>query len=1045
MLDMQNTNMSDNLTIKGACTGNGATQDFSKQSVIRTHHQIIANRLLEVSIPDRQENANGNTVTIEGFTFISDMLNTNSSQESGNGVEASIGKDGKLIMKNCAFRNNQGTGILIKHNEGKALFYNTLIADSENGLGVAETTTGRTVLVNTTFANNKTALTNSNSNTKVGDSNAEVYDSNVEVYNPNVEVYNSVWWNNGGKPTAFNVEERDNKVFENTYNLANEVERAQAIANNTDIINGPNFIDPLNQDNVEARDYRFRPNLTMLNQGKNDHYIKEVLNDGAEDGTSTEIPDEEKALGNKARVVDSRIDIGAYEYEAELQPIVYVKANVVGNTDGKSWTTALTDLQAAADLAGIYTYNHANRNGYVFVHNNVTNTPLHLRLPRTKVYGGMNDELTTFTETDTEEKTKRIVTDLLNKRKGLLEATAHSTLSEVTLTASDALADGFVIGTADSSTDDAPVATVRQGTLATSVVEGNVAGSTTGESTTEAGLLYNTLVKGNVDGVKAVNVTATGNIAEPSGSIAEPNGNANNRMNAAADNLYVTDSYWSYQLNETSEDIDKGTDAKTEDCIQKVGHNRDIAGNKRIRNTVDNGCFETWDINRKSDSSNGNDNGSDGVITETDYPRGKSVVYVREGLELLLDNDANYDITAPFNPGVLLLEHQAGLRGNNKPISLTNLVVERKVEAGKADMTYMPFTVTKVTNPYPNTDATTATSVSVKHYDGNARAAYAYTFDSSNGTAWKEVTTSPYSNMGLLLDNTGNSTEARVRFYGEATNTTTTVYTENMSQSLQNVTLKRYNFNETWTSPNGNSNRFTHKENMSWNLFGSPYLCAMNYKDMEYGRVLYGLDGSAYRTVNTETEGQSEGYIPAGDAVFTQTATLKDAESFNVDQPTTNNLKNGTPYQGSEALTISLTRAATGEADNASAADLLQLKAVPTTEARNDFDLSADGVKWMAAGEPQLYASVRATVTPCSLPSTSKAVCLSVYSYPQAVSTPLPSPTDATLTVMMPWCWKMLSPVRLPTYWKVATTSTPPLPVTLVIVSPSASNVRQMM
>lgn len=187
-------------------------------------------------------------------------------------------------------------------------------------------------------------------------------------------------------------------MFENTYNLANEVERAQAIANNTDIINGPNFIDPLNQDNVEARDYRFRPNLTMLNQGKNDHYIKEVLNDGAEDGTSTEIPDEEKALGNKARVVDSRIDIGAYEYEAELQPIVYVKANVVGNTDGKSWTTALTDLQAAADLAGIYTHNNENRNGYVFVHNNVTNTLLYLRLPRTKVYGGMNDELTTFTE-----------------------------------------------------------------------------------------------------------------------------------------------------------------------------------------------------------------------------------------------------------------------------------------------------------------------------------------------------------------------------------------------------------------------------------------------------------------------------------------------------------------------------------------------------------------------------------------------------------------------------------------------------------------------
>ena len=37
-------------------------------------------------------------------------------------------------------------------------------------------------------------------------------------------------------------------------------------------------------------------------------------------------------------------------------------------------------------------------------------------------------------------------------------------------------------------------------------------------------------------------------------------------------------------------------------------------------------------------------------------------------------------------------------------------------------------------------------------------------------------------------------------------------------------------------------------------------------------------------------------------------------------------------------------------------ADLLQLKAVPMTEARNDFDMATDGVKWMAVGEPQLYA-----------------------------------------------------------------------------------------
>ena len=1009
-LDMQNTDVSNQLTIKGSCTGNGATQDFSKQSVIRTHHQIIADRLLEVSIPEKKDGKSGNTVTVEGFTFISDKLNTESTQESGNGVEATIGTDGKFVMKNCIFRNNVGTGILIKSNGGKALFYNTLIADSNNGLNVG-TPTGKTVLVNTTFANNKVALTN-------GDSNPEVDGSNVEVDDSNVEVYNSVWWNNGGQSDAFKVEGHNNKVFAGNYDLKTEQGKADAAANNTDIMDGPNFLDPLNSV-VEARDYRFRPNLTLLNQGANEYYIKEVLNDGvtagteggtgsdAEGGTEnklkTEIPDNEPALDNKPRLVDKTIDIGAYEYEAELQPIVYVKANVVGNTDGKSWTTALNDLQAAADLAGIYAHNKntdddiQSRNGYVFVHNNVANASLHLRLPHTKVYGGMNDEISTYTETDTEVKTKEIVKDLLTKRKGLLEADACSELSEVTLNAAETLADGFVIGTGTEPT----VATIQKGMLATSVVEGNVTG------TTGTGLLYNSLVKGSVSGVRAVNVTATGTIGGVTGTVEGLTSNAYNRTNASADNLYVTDGYWGYQLNETSADIDAaGTNAEaTTACMAKVGHSRDIAGNMRVRNTVDNGCFETWDI-----KSDGTGTGSEGIVTQDDYPRGKSVVYVRENFELRLGEDAKYDISAPFNPGVLLLEHQAGLRGNGKAIALTNLVVERKVEAGQADMTYMPFTVSEVKNPYPvatgnDADAATATGVFIKYYDGNARAAYDYTFDSSNGEAWKPVPeNSQYSNTGLLLDNTANgagdntgnagTTGTRVRFYGKATGSVTgtaaAVYMENMeTQSLRNVTLTKYNFNETWVSPDAGGNRFTHKENMSWNLFGSPYLCAMNYKDMEYGRVLYGLNGTLYRTVNTN--GQTEGYIPAGDAVFTQTATLKTEERFCVAQPTTANPKAGEAYQAAtDVLAIGVTRAAAGEtaytertrsntstrtagtisAENGNGsgngnmrgltdsapADLLQLKAVPMTEARNDFDMATDGVKWMAVGEPQLYA-----------------------------------------------------------------------------------------
>lgn len=73
-----------------------------------------------------------------------------------------------------------------------------------------------------------------------------------------------------------------------------------------------------------------------------------------------------------------------------------------------------------------------------------------------------------------------------------------------------------------------------------------------------------------------------------------------------------------------------------------------------------------------------------------------------------------------------------------------------------------------------------------------------------------------------------------------------------------------WNFNEPWTSTTTGGNRFTHKENMSWNLFGSPYLCAMNYSDLQYGRVLYGYEGG-YKTVKTYGDDGAivDGHIPA--------------------------------------------------------------------------------------------------------------------------------------------------------------------------------------
>lgn len=778
------------------------------------------------------------TVGMEGLSFI----NTNA---NGNGLKVSS-QGGAMTLKQLAFRQNAGTGLQVASgNAGKLLLANVLFADGGTGLAAD----GNTTVVNATFAQNKTDLTGV----------------------PTDKIYNSVAWKNGTQ--KLQTDGTNNNVA--------------ITADNDDVQNGPNFRDP------ENGDYRIRPSVLLLDKGNKDNYLQQV-------GISSF--DNEKDLANNARLTGDQIDVGAYEYEATLKPIVYVKADLTGTADGNSWTTALGDLQGAIDLAGIYANGHPDEQAYVFVHNNyhaASNDQLNLSMPNVKVYGGMNDETSSKTEVGA------IVPDLLGKRKGMLEATSRSSLQNVTLGA-DAVVDGFVVN---------GTAAVNSGVLSTSVVNGSVTGQADG-------VLYNSLALGSVTGVKAVNVTATSDL----NNVAE--GSGNNRA-SASENTYVTTDYWKYQLMETDADnLDKGTDATTQTYIDKVGHSRDLIGNKRIRNTVDNGCFETWNIT------------TDGAqIMATDKPIGQSVVYVRQGKELSMAEGV-YPEGQNFTPGYLLLEHQAGLRGNGNYISLNNFAVEREVKASGNDLAVMPFDVTGVTP-----DA----GYSLNRYNGSMRAAYDYTFDNADSKAWEVLSQSSQlsaATEGFLIKNESGANPLTVRFSG-------TSYTEGGED--KSVVLMKYNFNEPWTSTStGSNNRFTHKENMSWNLFGSPYLCAMNYGDMEYGRVLYGYVNRTYQTVNTANE--TEGYIPAGDAVFTQTATLKDYETFTV---ATSASRQGDAYASAARLqlTLSPAEATRATADEAPASDMLQLNAVPADEARQDFDLGADGVKWMStAAVPQLYA-----------------------------------------------------------------------------------------
>lgn len=888
ILNMSGSGLSSSLTIKGSCTGSGTQQDFSKPTVVRNDGST--GTLMSVS-------ANTKAVTFEGFTFINNTT-------SGEGMNAST-STGSLTLKNCGFRISP-TGLNISGNGGKMLIYNTLFADGGTGLNVESTSNFDNItLVNTTFANNSTA----------------------DMSNGLTNVYNSVSWNNGANKMEGNDSEQEsptyyNKVF-SIFSSDND-----AAENNADIQNGPNFVDPLNI-NKEIRDYHIRPSVQLLNKGSNDHYINNVVK-VVSDENATEIPSTEVDLGNNARLVDNDIDIGAYEYEAPLQPIVYVKPDLTGTADGKSWETALGDLQGAVDLAGLYALNHKSEKatGYVFVHGNYHDTgSLNLSLGNTKVYGGMNDERSDEALNDDFSNTTTVVNSLLGKREGMLENTNRSSLNNVTVSA-DGVVDGFVVN---------GTAMVKKGALSTSIVTEK--GSVTG---TADGLLYNSLVLGAVANVKAVNVTATGTIENIDGS-------GNNRASVSETNTYVTDDYWKYQLMETSKDIDPDGDrTDISNYMTKVGHERDLIGNKRIRNTVDNGCFETWNIK------------DDYQITTDDKPVGKSVVYVRKGQELKIqktdDGTLVYkDEASAFNPGFLLLEHQAGLRGNGNYISLTNLAVERDVAKGGNDLAAMPF---KVTGISPDGTDGTNENYELMRYSGEKRAAYSYQYDGTDSKAWIKSSDQDFSNRGetegFLIKNGNTAAPITVRFYGKSEISNVAVYKEGGEDKT--ISLMKYNFNEPWTSTTTGGNRFTHKENMSWNLFGSPYLCAMNFSDMEYGRVIYGYDANGYKTVNTANANVTQGHIPAGSAVFTQTATLREeGEIFTVKQPGADG-KSGKAFANMAPLSVAVYPAG-AVADNGVTPDILQLGAVPASEARNEFDMSADGVKWMADGEAQIYAT----------------------------------------------------------------------------------------
>ena len=884
----------ESIELVGGCTGkkiNGKEeQDFSNPSVLVENPTKVneTKNLLNIT-------TNGKPVTISGFTFI----NISNQEDYGVGINAvnNLTADGNtaatLKVHHCAFRYNNKAGMLAENKDANSALklWNVLFADGERD-GIKITGNGNPDITNATFVNNKGNAVSTKS------------------------VYNSVAWGNGTQDL-----EQDNS----------NVVIATGIMNG-DVLNGPNFVDPTHGD------YRIRPSLLLLNQGNNEKYCQAV--GLTEEGHEIDYPATlaaEKDLGNTARLIGSNIDIGAYECDTKMIPIIYVKS-VLTNGTGESWDNPTNDLQGAINLAELYANKNAGEYGYVFVDRNLKADNVNISMPGVKMFGSMREETSSKTGKTETEKTKAIVNDLLSQRKGIIESSSQSAIIGLTLNNATTgtenrmcIVDGFKVS--------GNVSLNGNSMLSTSIIDGNISGDANG-------MLYNSLALGTVENVKSVNVTASGALSSTTGSAA--NRASVNTYNKPVNtyNKYVKDEYWKYQLNETDNaNINANTDAsKTKGCIDQVMHSYDLAGNKRIRDKVDNGCFETWYLTDNAEAK------------KTDYPHGKSVVYVMtEDKELKLDNSF-YKETNPFSPGFLLLKHHAGLRGNNSYVNLTNFAVERNLKDG-TNFFSMPFKASKMEVEGATDPA--AGGVIAYYYNGATRAKYDYKFEQTHSTAWvRGVDNQRNFSSGFRMDANGDKT---VRFYG-------TSYTEKDGSTnrslLDKITLVQNNNQQPWSSSNGGGLKFTHKENMGWNLFGSPYLCAMNYSDMEYGRVIYQYDDKDkdkgnYRTINTydsATGSTLDGYIPAMDAVFTQTATLANSENVIVEH---SDAKATTAYAGTRALDIAITQnnRISRAGNGTSVDDQLQLNAVPAQEAKSDFDLGSDGVKWMASQNAQIYAT----------------------------------------------------------------------------------------
>ncbi len=320
------------------------------------------------------------------------------------------------VMNSGSYESNDNTtsAVYIGKNGGNALLYNDVM---HSNLGNPLVSAVPTIIVNNTYAlnNGRVDLNGDNTVTSYLDinqgSDGSDYDAEGgEMLSPSYRaagtksatitgsaIYNSVFWRNNYNGTQFTLPgyvspDKSGDIFSHNavtgiptalYNTSATNYNVGLSDTNSDIIYGPNFTDPKVDATttalVEARDFTIQPSQRLLNTGSDDLY-----NDKVGDSEQNII---DLAWNTTTRIDASgqtrfrfTIDRGAYEYQNNLNRIIYVNPNDMVTGLGNSWSSPIGygQLQTAIDLAAVYHATWPTEEAYVLVKgSNTTNSDLH--------------------------------------------------------------------------------------------------------------------------------------------------------------------------------------------------------------------------------------------------------------------------------------------------------------------------------------------------------------------------------------------------------------------------------------------------------------------------------------------------------------------------------------------------------------------------------------------------------------------------------------------------------------------------------------------